>query len=73
MDKDSKLLNSISYFDQLSTKAKELYEKIKKEKNDIYPEEFVWVKTDGTIFNFNKFKNTETRVYLKIQKINKTK
>ena len=56
MDKDSELLNSISYFDQLSTKAKELYEKIKKEKNDIYPEEFVCVKTDGTIFNFNKFK-----------------
>ena len=73
MDKDSELLNSISYFDQWSTKAKELYEKIKKEKNDIYPEEFVCVKTDGTIFNFNKFKNTETRVYLKIQKINKTK
>ena len=73
LDTNSKSLKSISYFSQLSTKAKELFEKIKKEKNDIDPEKFVCVKTDGTIFNFNKFKNTETRVYLKIQKINKTK
>ena len=57
LDTDSKLLKSISYFSQLSTKAKELFEKIKKEKNDIDPEKFVCVKTDGTIFNFNKFKN----------------
>ena len=56
MDTDSKSLKSISYFSQLSTKAKELFEKIKKEKNDIDPEKFVCVKTDGTIFNFNKFK-----------------
>ena len=53
-----KSLKSISYFSQLSTKAKELFEKIKKEKNDIDPEKFVCVKTDGTIFNFNKFKNS---------------
>ena len=58
MDTDSKSLKSISYFSQLSTKAKELFEKIKKEKNDIDPEKFVCVKTDGTIFNFNKFKNS---------------
>ena len=58
MDKDTKSLKSISYFSQLSTKAKELFEKIKKEKNDIDPEKFVCVKTDGTIFNFNKFKNS---------------
>ena len=58
MDKDSESLKSISYFDQLSTKAKELHERIKKEKNDIDPEKFVCVKTDGTIFNFNKFKNS---------------
>ena len=57
MDKDTKSLKSISYFSQLSTKAKELFEKIKKEKNDIDPEKFVCVKTDETIFNFNKFKN----------------
>ena len=81
LDTNSKSLKSISYFSQLSTKAKELFEKIKKEKNDIDPEKFVCVKTDGTIFNFNKFKNhgiwvqifTETRVYLKMLKINKTK
>ena len=58
LDADSKSLKSISYFSQLSTKAKELFEKIKKEKNDIDPEKFVCVKTDGTIFNFNKFKNS---------------
>ena len=32
--------------------------KIKKEKNDIDPEKFACIKTDGTIFNFNKFKNS---------------
>ena len=58
MDKDSKSLRSIGYFRQLSTKAKELYENIKKEKHDIDPEKFVFVKTDGTIFNFDKFKNS---------------
>ena len=57
LDTDSKSLKAISYFSQLS-KGKELYEKIKKEKNDIDPEKFVCVKTDGTIFNFNKFKNS---------------
>ena len=57
LDIDSKSLKSISYFSQSSTNAKELFEKIKKEKNDTDPEKFVCVKTDGTIFNFNKFKN----------------
>ena len=58
LDTNLKSLKSISYFSKLSTKAKELFEKIKKEKNDIDPEKFVCVKTDGTIFNFNKFKNS---------------
>ena len=49
---------SISYFSQLSTKAKKLFEEIEKQRNDIDPEKFVCVKTDGTIFNFNKFKNS---------------
>ena len=57
MDTDSKSLNAISYFSQLNAKTKELYEKIKKEKNDIDPEKFLCVKTDTTIFNFNKFKH----------------
>ena len=57
MDRDSKSLKATSYFSQLSAKAKELYEKIKKEKNDIHPEKFVCIKIDGTIFDFNKFKN----------------
>ena len=56
LDKDSKSLKVIDNFSQLSIKAKELYEKIKKEKNNIDPEKFVCVKTVGTIFNFNKFK-----------------
>ena len=54
----SKSLKAISYFNQLSSKAKGLYERITKEKNDIDPEKFVCVKTDGTIFNFNKFKTS---------------
>ena len=58
LDKNSKSFKSISYFSQLSTKAKELFEKIKKEKNDINPEKLVCVKTDGIVFNFNKFKNS---------------
>ena len=55
MGADSKLL-AISYFNQLCAKAKELYGRIIKEKNDIDPEKFVCVKADKTIFNFNKFK-----------------
>ena len=30
--------------------------KLEKKKNDIDPEKFACVKTDGTVFNFNKFK-----------------
>ena len=81
LDTNSKSLKSISYFNQLSTEAKELFEKIKKEINNIDSENFVCVKTDGTIFNFNKFKIhwiwlqifIETRIYLKMRKMNKTK
>ena len=58
LDTNSKTLKSISYFSQLSLKAKELLEKITKERNDIDPEKCVCVKTDGTIFNFNKFKTS---------------
>ena len=58
LDTNSKSLKSISYFNQLSTEAKELFEKIKKEINNIDSENFVCVKTDGTILNFNKFKNS---------------
>ena len=73
MDTDSKSLKSISYFSQLSTKAKELFEKIKKEKNDIDPEKFVCVKTDGTIFNFSKFKNSiDLALNIYMQKMNNT-
>ena len=58
LDANLKSLKSISYFSQLSKKGRELFEKIKKEKNDIDPEKFVCVKTDGTIFNFTKFKTS---------------
>ena len=39
LDTNSKSLKSISYFSQISTKVKELFEKIKKEKNDIDSED----------------------------------
>ena len=58
LDKDSRSLKAIDYFSQLSAKLKELYVRIKKEKNDIDLEKFVCVKTDGIIFNFNKFRNS---------------
>ena len=58
LDINSKSLKSNSYFSQLSTKVNELFEKIKKEKNDIESEQFVSVKTDETSFNFNEFKNS---------------
>ena len=58
LDTNSKSSKSIGDFSQLSTKAKQLFEKIKKKKNDIEPERSVCVKTDGTIFNFNKLKNS---------------
>ena len=38
--------------------VKELLEKITKERNNIDPEKLVCVKTDGTIFNFSKFKTS---------------
>ena len=39
-------------------KGKRIVWKIKKEKNNVDPEKFFCIKTDGTIFNFNKFKNS---------------
>ena len=35
-----------------------MYKKIKQEKNDINSEKLVWVKTNGVVFNFNKFKKS---------------
>ena len=73
MNTDSKSLATISYFSQLSAKVKKLYEEIKKEKNDIDPEKFVCVKTDGTIFNFSKFKNSiDLALNIYMQKMNNT-
>ena len=77
----NKNLKAISYFTQLSPEAKELYQRFKKEINDIDPEKFVCVKSDGTIFNFNKFKNSldlASNIYrnkelLKDSEINNTK
>ena len=57
LDTNSKSLKSISYFSQLSTITKELSEKIKKEKIILILKN-VCVKTDGTTFNFTKFKNS---------------
>ena len=53
----SKPLKTISYFRQLSPETKELFERIKKEKNNIDPEKLVCAKSNNKmIFNFNKFK-----------------
>ena len=77
----NKNLKAVSYFTQLRPEAKELYQRFKKEINDIDPEKFVCVKSDGTIFNFNKFKNSldlASNIYrnkelLKDAEINNTK
>ena len=74
-------LKTISYFSQLSAKAKELSERFKKEKNNIDPEKLVCVRKDGeAIFGFNIFKIhwiwlrifRVTRNYLKMRKANNT-
>ena len=54
----SKPLRAISYFSQLSPKAKELFEKIKNEPNDIDFTKLFCVKDNKTIFNFTVFKNS---------------
>ena len=47
--------------------------RLKKKKNDIDPEKFVCVKTDGTIFNFSKFKNSiDLALNIYMQKMNNT-
>ena len=53
-----KIIKDNRYFSQLSPKAKELFEEIKKEKNTIDLEKLVCVKTDGTIFGFTIFKKS---------------
>ena len=58
IETDSKSLTTISFFSRLSPKIKELLDKLKKEKNTIDSERLVCVKTDGTIFNLNTFKNS---------------
>ena len=35
-----------------------MYKKIKQEKNDINSEKLVCIKTNGVVFNFNKFKKS---------------
>ena len=53
-----------------------MLEKIEKEKNDIDSEKFVCVKTDGTIFNFNEFKNSldlASNIYRKKSSLNDAK
>ena len=55
----------------------ELFEEIKKEKNDISPEKPICLKTDGIVFNFNTFKASldfasniyYSKNYLNIQKL----
>ena len=54
----TKSLKAISFFSGLSPEAEKLLDEIKKEKNTIDFETFICAKTDGTIFNFNTFKNS---------------
>ena len=54
----SKLLKAFGFFSGLSPEAKKLLDELKKEKNTIDPEKLVCAKFDGTIFNFNTFKNS---------------
>ena len=55
---DSKSLKAISFFSGLSPEARKLLDELKKEINTIDPEKLVCAKFDGTIFNFNTFKNS---------------
>ena len=53
-----------------------MFEKIKKEKNDIYSEKFLCVKSDGTTFTFNELKNSldlASNIYRKKSSINDAK
>ena len=58
IETDSKSLKEIGFFIGLSRQAKKLLDELKKEKNTIDPEKLVCAKFDGTIFNFNTFKNS---------------
>ena len=55
---DSKLSKMIGLFSGLSLKEKELLNELKEEKNGIDSKKLVCVKSDGTIFIFNVFKNS---------------
>ena len=55
---DTKVLKAIRFFSNLSQAAKELLDKIKKEKNNINPEKLVCVHTNGTLYDFNIFKSS---------------
>ena len=58
MKTGSKLLKMIGFFSGLRSEAKELLDELKEKKNSIDSERLVCVKSDGTIFNFNIFKNS---------------
>ena len=55
---DTKVLKAIRFFSNLSQAAKELLDKIKKEKNNINPEKLVYVHTNRTLYDFNIFKSS---------------
>ena len=55
---DTKVLKAIRFFSNLSQAAKELLDKIKKEKNNINPEKLVCVHTNRTFYDFNIFKSS---------------
>ena len=55
---DSKPLQEINYFGELNSGAKKLYNQIKEEKSNLNSEKLACVQNDGTIHNFNVFKNS---------------
>ena len=58
---DSKPLQEINYFGELNSGAKKLYNQIKEEKSNLNSEKLACVQNDGTIHNFNVFKNSLKR------------
>lgn len=53
----TKPLGAVSYFNQLGSKTKNVYNKLIDEQDSINNKDLVCVKTDGTIYGFTTFKD----------------
>lgn len=76
----TKPLGAVSYFNQLGSKTKNVYNKLIDEQDSINNKDLVCVKTDGTIYGFTTFKDQSSllQIFIKmvqqvVQKIFKTK